>query len=150
LERCRGAQARTRPQYYDCHCYAALTFIGPKDARTGDPRDIALTATLATMLPMSVFMIACLLFLAAVDKTVIPLLNSELRKSCAATPAFVCVKSANPVPNSITLIPNCLGALLLAVLALLRTMNALLTFCYINLRETCFDTGDSDYNNGVF
>jgi len=97
--------------------------MGPKDAKTGEPRDNVLTAILATMLPMSVFMIACLLDCADFDKTLKPALRLPAKNDCAAKPAFVCVKRARAVPVSITFIPKVLGALLRLLLLRLRTMS---------------------------
>jgi len=96
--------------------------MGPKDAKTGDPRDNVLTATLATMLPMSVFMIACLLDCAAFDKVLNPALRLPAKNDCAAAPAFTCVIKARAVPVSITFIPKVLGALLRLLLLRLRTI----------------------------
>jgi len=93
----------------------ALTLIGPREARTGEPRDNVLTATLATMLPMSVFMIASLFFFAAFDKVVKPALRLPAKRDCTAVPASTCEIKASAVPVSITFIPNCLGALRLAL-----------------------------------
>jgi len=92
----------------------ALTLIGPRDANTGEPRDNVLTATLATILPMSVFMIACLLDCAAFDIVVNPALRLPANNDCTAEPAFTCEIKASAVPVSITFIPKVLGALLLA------------------------------------
>jgi hypothetical protein len=94
--------------------------MGPRDAKTGEPRD----NVLATMLPMRVFMIACLLDCADFDKTLKPALRLPAKNDCAAKPAFVCVKRAKAVPVSITLIPKVLGALRLLLLRL-RTMDNL-------------------------
>jgi len=102
--------------------YYALTLIGPRDARTGEPRDNVLTATLATMLPMSVFMIACLLDCADFDKTLNPALRLPAKNDCTAAPAFTCEIKASAVPVSITFIPKVLGALRLLLLRL-RTMD---------------------------
>jgi hypothetical protein len=100
----------------------ALTLIGPREANTGDPREIDLTATFATILPMSVCMIADLFFFAALDKVVNPALRFPAMNDLAAEPASVCVKRAKAVPVSITLIPNCLGALRLERLRRLTTI----------------------------
>jgi len=123
--------------------------MGPKDAKTGEPRDNVLTAILATMLPMSVFMIACLLDCADFDKTLNPALRLPAKNDWAATPAFVCVKRAKAVPVSITLIPKVLGALRLLLLRLLTMDSGVTYFCYINLRGTRSDTCHIDYNNEV-
>jgi len=106
--------------------YYALTFIGPREAKTGDPLDNVLTATLATMLPMSVFMIASLFFFAAFDKVFNPALRLPAKRDCTAVPASTCEIKASAVPVSITFIPNCLGALRLA-LPLRLTMPRLLS-----------------------
>jgi hypothetical protein len=101
--------------------YYALTFIGPREANTGDPRENDLTAAFARNAPMSVLVIALLLDFAAFDKVVIPVLISPAIKDFIAEPADVCSKRAKAAPVSITLIPNCLGALRLEALRL-RTM----------------------------
>ena len=67
LERSRGAQARTCPQNYNAHVYYALTLIGPREAKTGDPRENDLTAALATNAETSVLVINDLFFFAAAD-----------------------------------------------------------------------------------
>jgi len=95
--------------------------MGPKDAKTGEPLDNDLTATLATMLPMSVFMIASLFDFADFDIVVNPALRLPAKNDCTAEPAFTCEIKASAVPVSITFIPNCLGALRLVALRL-RTM----------------------------
>lgn len=101
--------------------YYALTFIGPREARTGEPRDSVLTATLATILPIRVFMIACLLDVADFDKMLNPALRLPAKNDCTAAPAFTCEIKASAVPVSITFIPKVLGALRLLLLRL-RTM----------------------------
>jgi len=106
------------------YVFYALTFIGPRDANTGEPRDNVLTAILATMLPMSVFMITCLLDFAAFDKVLNPALRLPAKNDCAAAPAFTCEINARAVPVSITFIPKVLGALRLLLLRL-RTMDNL-------------------------
>jgi len=89
--------------------------MGPKDAKTGDPLDNDLTATLATMLPMSVFMIASLFDFADFDMVVNPALRLPAKNDCTAEPAFTCEIKASAVPVSITFIPKVLGAFLLAL-----------------------------------
>jgi len=132
------------------YVFYALTFIGPRDARTGEPRDNVLTAILAIMLPMSVFMITCLLDFAAFDKVLNPALRLPAKNDCAAAPAFTCEINARAVPVSITFIPKVLGALLRLLLLRRLTMDSGVTyFCYINLRGTRSDTCRTDYNNGV-
>ena len=98
----------------------ALTLIGPREARTGDPRDNVLTATFATILPMSVFMIACLFVVAAFCILVNPALILPAKNDCTAAPASTCVINARAVPVSITFIPNV--RVLLRGLARLRTI----------------------------
>jgi len=92
----------------------ALTLIGPREAKTGDPRDNVLTATLATILPIRVFMIACLFVFAAFEIVLNPALRLPANKDCTAEPASTCEIKASAVPVSITFIPKVLGALLLA------------------------------------
>ena len=111
----------------------ALTLIGPREANTGDPRDNVLTATLATMLPMSVFMIASLFFFAAFDKVFNPALRLPAKNDCIAEPAFTCVIKARAVPVSITFIPKVRGALLRLLLLRLRTMLSRLRIAYLSL-----------------
>jgi len=96
--------------------------MGPKDAKTGEPRDSVLTATLATILPIRVFMITCLLDFAAFDKVVKPALRLPAKNDCAAAPAFTCEIKARAVPVSITFIPKVLGALLRLLLPRRLTM----------------------------
>ena len=98
--------------------YQALTFIGPREANTGDPRENDLTAAFAKNAPMSVFVMACLLDFADFDKVVNPALRSPAIKDFIAEPAEVCSRRAKAAPVSITLIPNCLGALRLEALRL--------------------------------
>ena len=100
----------------------ALTLIGPKDASTGEPLENDLTAALAKNAPMSVFVMACLLDFADLDKVVNPALRSPAIKDFIADPADVCSNNARAAPVSITLIPNCLGALRLERLRRLTTM----------------------------
>jgi len=114
--------------------YQARTFIGPREANTGEPRDNVLTATLATMLPMSVFMIACLLDVAAFDKVLNPALRLPAKNDCTAAPAFTCEIKASAVPVSITFIPKVLGALRLLLLRL-RTISPFRGIAYLTLRQ---------------
>jgi len=86
--------------------FYALTFIGPKDARTGEPREKERTAALARKAPTKVLVIACLFDLADFDKVDKPVLRSPARKDFIAEPAFVCSRSAKAAPVSITLIPK--------------------------------------------
>jgi len=102
--------------------YYALTFIGPREANTGDPRENDLTAAFARNAPMSVLVIACLFPFAAFDKVVKPVLRSPAIKDFIADPAEVCSNNARAAPVSITLIPNCLGALRLDALRRLATI----------------------------
>ena len=104
----------------DCQNYA-LTLIGPRDANIGDPRENDLTAAFAKNAPINVLVIAFLLDFAAFDKVVNPVLISPAIKDFIAEPAEVCSRRARAAPVSITLIPNCLGALRLEALRL-RTM----------------------------
>jgi hypothetical protein len=110
----------------------ARTLIGPREANTGEPRDNDLTATLATMLPMSVFMIASLFFFADFDIVVNPALRLPAKSDCTAEPASTCEIKASAVPVSITFIPNCLGALRLEALRL-RTMLDSYMSSYLNV-----------------
>ena len=96
--------------------YYALTFIGPREANTGLPLEKERTAAFAKNAPTRVLVIACLLDCADLDKVVNPVLRSPARKDFIAEPAFVCVKSANAAPVSITFIPKVLGALRLLFL----------------------------------
>ena len=89
----------------------ALTFIGPREANIGDPRENDLTAAFAKNAPIRVLVIACLFDFADFDKVVNPVLRSPAIKDFIAEPAEVCSKRAKAAPVSITLIPNCLGAL---------------------------------------
>jgi len=93
----------------------ALTFMGPKEAKTGEPRENERTAAFAKNAPTRVLVIACLLDCADLDKVVNPVLRSPARKDFIAEPAFVCVKSANAAPVSITFIPNWREGFLLAL-----------------------------------
>jgi len=102
--------------------YYALTFIGPREANTGDPRENDLTAAFAKNAPINVLVIALLLDFAAFDKVVIPVLISPAIKDFIADPAEVCSNNARAAPVSITLIPNCLGALRLDALRRLATI----------------------------
>jgi len=111
--------------------YYALTLIGPREAKTGDPRDNVLTATLATILPIRVFMIACLLDCAPFDRMLKPALRLPAKNDCTAAPAFTCVIKASAVPVSITFIPNVLGALLRLLLLRLRTIPPLRGILYL-------------------
>ena len=99
----------------------ALTLIGPREAKTGDPRENDLTAAFAKNAPIRVLVIACLFDFADFDKVVNPVLRSPAINDFIAEPADVCSKRAKAAPVSITLIPNCLGALRLEALRL-RTM----------------------------
>jgi len=100
----------------------ARTLIGPKDARTGEPRENDFTAAFARNAPINVLVIACLLDFADFDKVVNPVLRSPAIKDFIAEPAEVCSNNARAAPVSITLIPNCLGALRLDCLRRLATM----------------------------
>jgi len=104
----------------------ARTFIGPRDAKTGEPLENERTAALAKNAPTKVLVIACLFDCAAFDKVVKPVLRSPARKDFAAEPALVCVKRAKAAPVSITLIPNWREGFLLALPRRL-TMAVLLT-----------------------
>jgi hypothetical protein len=95
--------------------YQALTLIGPREANIGEPRENDLTAAFAKNAPTSVFVIACLLDCTDFDKVVNPVLSSPAINDFAADPALVCAKRAKAAPVSITLIPNCLGALRLGL-----------------------------------
>jgi hypothetical protein len=102
--------------------YYALTFIGPREARTGEPRENDLTAAFARNAPIKVLVIACLFDFADFDKVVNPVLRSPAKNDFIAEPAEVCSKRAKAAPVSITLIPNCRGALLLEALRLRATI----------------------------
>jgi hypothetical protein len=106
---------------YCFHIYA-LTLIGPRDAKTGEPRENDLTAAFAKNAPMRTLVIPCLLDLAVLDKVVNPVLMSPAKKDFIADPACVNSKRDNAAPVSITLIPNCLGALRLERLRLRTTI----------------------------
>jgi hypothetical protein len=86
--------------------YYALTFIGPREARTGEPRENDLTAAFARNAPIKVLVIACLFDFADFDKVVNPVLRSPAKNDFIAEPAEVCSKRAKAAPVSITLIPN--------------------------------------------
>jgi hypothetical protein len=86
--------------------YYALTFIGPREASTGDPRENDFTAAFAKNAPINVLVIACLFFFAALDKLDKPELRSPAKKDFIAEPALVCSKRAKAAPVSITFIPN--------------------------------------------
>jgi len=105
----------------------ALTLIGPREARTGDPRENDFTAAFAKNAPINVLEIACLLDFAAFDKVVKPVLRSPAIKDFIADPADVCSNNARAAPVSITLIPNCLGALRLERLRRLATIYSLMS-----------------------
>ena len=96
--------------------------IGPRDARIGDPLENDLTAIFAKNAPTKVLVIACLLDLADLDNVDNPVLISPAKKDFIDEPAFVCSRSARAAPVSITLIPNCLGALRLEAFLRLATM----------------------------
>ena len=113
--------------------YYALTFIGPRDARTGEPRENDLTAAFAKNAPISVLVIALLLDFADLDKVVNPVLRSPAIKDFIAEPAEVCSNNARAAPVSITLIPNCLGALRLERLRRLTTMRYPFMGSYLKL-----------------
>ena len=101
--------------------YYALTFIGPREASIGEPRENDLTAAFAKNAPIRVLVIACLFAFADLDKVVNPVLTSPAINDFIADPAAVCSKRANAAPVSITLIPNCL-VLLRGRALRLRTM----------------------------
>ena len=100
----------------------ALTLIGPREARTGDPRENDLTAAFAKNAPIKVLVIAALFDFVAFDKVVNPVLSSPAIKDFIADPALVCSNNARAAPVSIILIPNCLGALRLDILRRLATI----------------------------
>jgi len=97
------------------YVFYALTFIGPREANTGEPREKERTAAFAKNAPIKTFMIGCLFFSAALDKVVNPSLILPAMKDFAADPALVCVKRAKAAPVSITLIPNWREGFLLAL-----------------------------------
>jgi len=99
----------------------ARTFMGPKDAKMGEPRENDLTAAFAKNAPIRVLVIACLFAFADLDKVVNPVLTSPAINDFIADPAAVCSKRAKAAPVSITLIPNCL-VLLRGRALRLRTM----------------------------
>jgi len=101
--------------------YYALTLIGPRDAKIGEPRENDLTAAFAKNAPIRVLVIACLFAFADLDKVVNPVLTSPAINDFIADPAAVCSKRAKAAPVSITLIPNCL-VLLRGRALRLRTM----------------------------
>ncbi len=96
--------------------------MGPREARTGEPLEKDLTAAFAKNAPINVLVIACLLDFADLDSVDNPVLISPAKKDFIDEPAFVCSRSAKAAPVSITLIPNCLGALLLEALRLRATI----------------------------
>jgi hypothetical protein len=96
--------------------------MGPREASTGDPLEKDLTAAFAKNAPINVLVIACLLDLADLDNVDNPVLISPAKKDFIDEPAFVCSRSAKAAPVSITLIPNCLGALRLDAFLRLATM----------------------------
>jgi len=100
----------------------ALTLIGPREANTGEPRENDLTAAFAKNAPIKVLVIACLFDFADFDKVVNPVLRSPAINDFIAEPAEVCSNNARAAPVSITLIPNCLGALRLERLRRLATI----------------------------
>jgi len=100
----------------------ALTLIGPKEAKTGDPLEKDLTAAFAKKAPINVLVIACLFDFADFDSVDNPLFKSPARKDFIALPALVCSRSAKADPVSIMLIPNCLGALRLEAFLRLATI----------------------------
>jgi len=99
----------------------ARIFMGPKDARIGEPREKERTAAFARNAPTKVLVIACLFDLADLDKVDKPVLRSPARKDFIAEPAFVCSRSAKAAPVSITFIPKLREVFLLARVRL-RTM----------------------------
>ena len=115
MERGRGRKSSLSSRDYDAHVYYALTLIGPREASIGEPRENDLTAAFAKNAPIRVLVIACLFAFADLDKVVNPVLTSPAIKDFIADPAAVCSKRAKAAPVSITLIPNCLGALRLGL-----------------------------------
>jgi len=89
--------------------------MGPKDAKTGEPREKERTAALAKNAPTKTLVIACLFDLADFEMIVKPVLRSPAKKDFIAEPAFVCSRSAKAAPVSITLIPNWREGFLLAL-----------------------------------
>jgi len=67
----------------------ARTLIGPKDAKTGEPRENDLTAAFATNAETSVLVMSDLFFFVALDNVVIPSFTLPARKDFIADPAFV-------------------------------------------------------------
>jgi len=84
----------------------ARTFIGPRDANTGDPLEKERTAAFAKNAPTKVLVIACLFDFADFDKVVKPELRSPAKNDFIAEPALVCSKRARAAPVSITFIPK--------------------------------------------
>jgi len=99
----------------------ALTLIGPREAKTGEPLENERTAAFAKNAPTKVLVIACLFDFADFDKVVKPELRSPAKKDFIAEPALVCSKRAKAAPVSITFIPKEREGFLLAR-ARLRTM----------------------------
>jgi len=95
--------------------YYALTFIAPKEANIGLPREKERTAALAKNAPIRVLVIAVLDACADRDKVVKPVFRSPARKDFAAAPTFNCVKRAKAAPVSITFIENWREGFLLAL-----------------------------------
>jgi len=127
----------------------ALTFIGPREANTGLPRENERTAAFAKNAPTRVLVIACLLAFADLDKVVKPVLRSPARKDFMAEPALVCSKRAKAAPVSITFIPKL--RVLLRGLALRRlTMCVGISVCYITVRDACLDTRRNGYSSVAF
>jgi hypothetical protein len=69
--------------------YYALTFIGPREARTGDPLEKDLTAAFATNAETKVLVINDLFFFVAFDIVVIPALRLPAKNELIAAPASV-------------------------------------------------------------
>ena len=67
----------------------ALTLIGPREARTGEPRENDLTAAFATNAETKVLVISDLFFFAEFDKVSKPALRLPAKNDCIAAPAFV-------------------------------------------------------------
>jgi hypothetical protein len=86
--------------------YQARTFIGPREAKIGEPRENERTAAFAKNAPIRVLVIACLFDFADFDKVVNPVLRSPAIKDFIAEPAEVCSKRAKAAPVSITFIPK--------------------------------------------
>jgi len=100
--------------------------MGPKEARTGEPREKERTAAFATNAETSVLVINVLFFFAAVDNVNIPSFILPSKKDFIAVPAFVWSNNARAAPVSIMFIPKVRAGFLLALPRRL-TMNALLT-----------------------